>query len=423
MARILLIALFLLLGRSSTAQTFFYINQIHVAPDPATTEDEVQVQLIGFLSSTGAYVASAQASITGNLVTLTVVAADNGGLTVLVPHTETINLGQLPPGDYIVAFGLNSSGILVTAPPGQGDFTVLGDGGACDALTIASVQWHAFSDTAIVVHVQNNGPVGFDYPGFILFDVNGDTLAKETVNFFAIAGDSWHMLRVVDGAFIPQGPFEGRLELWTGFTSALACTWPGPINLCPPPPCAPVLLTLGNTGPLPAVGSFSWALMDAAFTTIASGMFSLDASNQFTQLEQCLEPGEYSFEVSPLGPPFPGNDLIYGVSAPGGITGPSQPVAWSLPVALAFSFYAPCADGSNGISLLPASGLRITQHERVITVERLDGEPLGRLEAFDAQGRLLHRTTAMNHRSQLRIDVPGVVLLRTAGDAARVMVD
>ncbi|MBK7247357.1 MAG: hypothetical protein IPI05_06785 [Flavobacteriales bacterium] len=36
----------------------------------------------------------------------------------------------------------------------------------------SSVQWATFSDTAIGVNVSN-ASIGFDYPGFILFDANG----------------------------------------------------------------------------------------------------------------------------------------------------------------------------------------------------------------------------------------------------------
>jgi hypothetical protein len=418
MARPFIIAFFVLLGWSSTAQTFFYINQIQVTPNPATTEDEVQVQLIGFLSSTGAYVASAQASITGNLVTLTVVAADNGGLTVLVPHTETIQLGQLPPGDYSVAFALNSSGILVTAPPGQGDFTVLGDGGACDALTIASVQWHAFSDTAIVVHVQNSGPAGFDYPGFILFDANGDTLAKETVNYFAIAGDSWHVLRVADEALIAQGSFEGRLELWTGFFGALACTWPGSFNLCPPPPCANVFPTVMNIGGALIAANYTWQIHDGA-SLVASGQFELSGAQQMDSDTICLPPGDYTLEVSATGPPVGGNP-VYAMLAEGGQSTMTHPVVWSLPVGLEVSLYAPCS-GFNGMHDASATGWRINAEPHAIQVRRLDGAPIGQVRLLDATGRLLFTATSTSNEAYLPTRTTGLHVVTAGGKAWKLL--
>jgi hypothetical protein len=56
----------------------------------------------------------------------------------------------------------------------------------CDLIGITDVRYDAFSDTAILVQVVNNSPEIFSYPGFILFDTEGDTLAREQVNFFGI---------------------------------------------------------------------------------------------------------------------------------------------------------------------------------------------------------------------------------------------
>ncbi|MBK9758733.1 MAG: hypothetical protein IPO90_01870 [Flavobacteriales bacterium] len=116
------------------------------------------------------------------------------------------------------------------APQPQHQFVVSDFGAACDSLALVSIQWHAFSENEIVVHVQNNNfNQLFDYPNFILFDANNDTLAVETVNFFGIAGDSWHMLQVNEGAIIPDGQFTGMLELWTLGTTVLACEWTLPM--------------------------------------------------------------------------------------------------------------------------------------------------------------------------------------------------
>ena len=42
----------------------------------------------------------------------------------------------------------------------------------------------------------------FSYPGFILFNSFGDTIAVENVNFFGIAEQSVHVLEVQDAAVI-----------------------------------------------------------------------------------------------------------------------------------------------------------------------------------------------------------------------------
>ncbi len=56
--------------------------------------------------------------------------------------------------------------------------------GPCDALNLVSVGYSPFTDTVIVVSVENNNTTEiFDYPGFVLIDSNGDTVAQEIVNY------------------------------------------------------------------------------------------------------------------------------------------------------------------------------------------------------------------------------------------------
>ena len=90
------------------AQTYFYINEIAVNPQPATEADNISIDLIGGLSSTGASVLSASADVVGSIVTISITAIDVGGLAVIVPHTETLQLNQLPAGTYTIAInGVN----------------------------------------------------------------------------------------------------------------------------------------------------------------------------------------------------------------------------------------------------------------------------------------------------------------------------
>ncbi|MBK6777283.1 MAG: T9SS type A sorting domain-containing protein [Flavobacteriales bacterium] len=83
-----------------SAQTYFYINSISVDPPAPTTSDPVTVTVHGDLSSTGAYIVSSNAQVFGNIVAISIVAADPGGFTVLVPHNEVFSLGLLPAGTY-----------------------------------------------------------------------------------------------------------------------------------------------------------------------------------------------------------------------------------------------------------------------------------------------------------------------------------
>ncbi len=382
-----------LLPCTVAAQTYFYIDEIVVDPQPAATEDVVSIDLIGNLSSSGSYIVSATANVTGSLVAITVVAASTGGLTVLVPHTETIVLGQLPAGTYQVAVSLGSQGVLF--PPDPVSFVVDGAGSSCDSLVVSSITWHAFSDTAIVVHVFNNSTTLFDYPNFILFDANGDTLAKETVNFFGIAGESWHLLRIHDDATIPNAPFNGALELWTLFTEELACTWDLAIDLCPPPPCATLIPTIQNLGGALAIGTYSWSISDEDFLVVASGQFEMTDTIQYDSDTLCLPPGSYYMAVSMNQPPTGGNP-VYSVTNEGYISGPSQSVPWDLPVLMPFNFYLPCDDGTNTVVEQVSSPIATQLQGDLLTIRRSDGSAIGALELFDAQGRFIVRKSSLS---------------------------
>lgn len=405
--------------RLAAAQTYFYIDEIVVVPASPTTSDNVSIQLSGNLSSSGSYIVSADAQVNGSIVALTVIAASTGGLTVLVPHAETVSIGQLPAGDYTIAFTLNSFGILDGAPAPQHHFTVTG-GDPCGDLDIVSVRWHAFSDTAIVVHVMNNSTQGFNYPNFILFDANGDTLAKETVNFFGIAGESWHLLRVMDGATIPLSPFNGTLELWTLFTEEFACSWPITFDLCPPGPCATFMPSLGNYGGALVIGTFNWTVWDDDFAEVASGQFEMTASEQYVSASLCLPPGSYMLDVSPTGPPTGGAPMFFATDESGYGT-ELWPVAWSLPVSLPVNFYAPCIDGTNAVPESRSTPLRARPTANGLLLERIDGSAIGPVELFDAHGRLIHSSTGLTDRLFIPVNGPGLHVLRADGAALKVI--
>jgi hypothetical protein len=404
-----LLASLLLASTTLSAQTYFYIDEVNVDPQPATTQDVVSIDLVGNFASTGSYIVSATANVTGFLVSFTVIAGDNGGLTVLVPHTETIVLGQLPAGTYDVAVSLGSQNVLF--PPNPVSFIVEGVDLPCDSLDI-DVQWHAFSDTAIVVHVLNASTQTFDYPGFILFDANGDTLAKETVNFFGIPSENWHLLVVHDDATIPSEPFEGTLELWTGFTTELACTWNGTWDLCPPEPCANLLVTVENLGGALAIGTYNWAIYSEDFQEMGTGQMSMTGNVQSDSDPVCLPPGRYTLDVSPNDPPTGGNP-VFSVNTSWNIVGPSQQVSWSLPVPMPFDFYLPCVDGTNAIAESDVTvGLVVSQGPNGITLRTSDGSSIGELRLLDVQGRILTTYRSNERESTFAHDVAdGVYVL------------
>ena len=91
----------------------------------------------------------------------------------------------------------------------------------CSNLDILSV--YQDSDTQFVVNVYNSSwSSAFSYPGFILFNSFGDTIAVENVNFFVITEESQHLLEIQENAVITP---DVSLQLYTGFYDFLQCQW------------------------------------------------------------------------------------------------------------------------------------------------------------------------------------------------------
>lgn len=91
----------------------------------------------------------------------------------------------------------------------------------CDSLVI---QCCGFGNDTLTIQVANPTSELFDYPGFILFNSNMDTIAKETVNYFGIG--TWpqqHILQVVAPLELS---FNGYLNLYSWFYDSLSCSFP-----------------------------------------------------------------------------------------------------------------------------------------------------------------------------------------------------
>ena len=391
----LLILLWGVLG--TQAQTYFYIDEIAVLPSPASDQDNVSIALTGGLSSTGAYVVSASASVVGSVVTISIAAADDGGLTVIVPHTEVVPIGQLDAGDYTIVIDGQNVGDFAPGP--QHQFTVSGGGSPCDSLELVSVRWHPFSDTALVVHVINGNTIGelFDYPNFILFDASGDTLAKESVNFFGIGGESYHTMRIMDGVTFPVNTFSATLELWTGFTTSLACTWELEVDLCPPAPCTTLIPNIQNLGGAITTGTFNWGILSNS-VVVVSGSFVLDAENQYDADTICLPPGVYTMLAGSDGGPLSGQPY-YSAVVPGGFSTASTPVGDLVPEPLAFRFYEPCFDPTQSVgSANEIADLTLLSGAGEFTLVHAQGV-LGEIRVFDSTGRMVHRSSSTADRT------------------------
>ena len=62
----------------------------------------------------------------------------------------------------------------------------------------------------------------FSYPGFILFNSFGDTIAIENVNYYGITEQTAHILQIQENAIITS---DVSLQLHTGFYDYLQCEW------------------------------------------------------------------------------------------------------------------------------------------------------------------------------------------------------
>lgn len=358
------------------------------------------------------------ASVVGSSVELTVNCADPGGLAVIVPHTETIQLGQLPAGIYTI--NLSGAGLGDFAPGPEHLFTVVGGGSPCDSLNILELQYGAFNDSTVNVTVMNFSSTLFDYPGFILLDNNGDTVAIETVNYFGIGGGpQLHTLSIVPGMVPPSGTFVGELQLWTGFYTAQACLFPVDQDLCPPGPCAPFYISIGNMGGGMVNSVFDWEVLDSlGTTTLASGQMTLGAEQTDTA-NLCLPPGMYVLEMSQPAPS--GGQLFMGATdLPWEAPSISQGFVQGTQNTMALPFYPLCADFSNSIpdqAHSAALSLVLRDNQLLITAQA----PLGNLLVHDMQGRILLSTRSNSTAHALDVSglAAGAYVLSSSGANAR----
>jgi len=95
---------------------------------------------------------------------------------------------------------------------------------ACDSLYISCCTYDTLGPNTITIYASNYSSVLFDYPSFVLFNLNMDTIAKETVTYFGISqGPQPHTLDIVAPLILP---FNGYLNLYTLFDVTLDCSFP-----------------------------------------------------------------------------------------------------------------------------------------------------------------------------------------------------
>lgn len=292
---------------------------------------------------------------------------------------------------------------------------------ACDTLEILSINYAPFSDTAVRIQVVNESSVLFDYPGFILFDENGDTLAVETVFYFGIGQESEHMLTIHPDAVVPVGTFQGTLELWTGFYDQMACSWSFPIDLCPAEECSFAQVELYNFGGALVNASFDWMVTDTLQNSLASGVFTMNDTVQYATDGVCLPAGEYFYSVN--SDQITGGQLGFAITTGGfAFAGPQANLIQGGGLqSVSFSFFEACSSEPNAITEMAVeSNVSFVVKDGMLHLTQLEGQAIGSLEVFDMAGRVVLSQNIEQPVAQLPLDrlASGIHVLHLNGSTS-----
>jgi hypothetical protein len=260
----------------------------------------------------------------------------------------------------------------------------------CDELNLVSIGYSPFTDTVIVVSVENNNATEiFDYPGFVLIHTNGDTVAREGVNYFGIGAQSVHTLQVSLGAHNPIENFNGVLQLYSGFYNDFECEWQLNETLCTENECDSMILAFENYGGALVLGDFAWSLLDSTEAVLESGTFTMEAQGQYWEKRMCLPKGMYSYTLEALGQPTGGGPTMTASTSPWYLAPIiQQDFDWNAENVMEIPFYLHCiapeepnrveaAERESGFIVSRTEGQVVIEHTEVMqTVEiiGLDGK-------------------------------------------------
>jgi hypothetical protein len=280
---------------------------------------------------------------------------------------------------------------------------------ACDSLDI-DVKYYAFYDSILEVSVVNHSQAFYSYPGFIIYDTNNDTVAKEEVNLFGIGGESSHALTLYPG--MPPGDFfNGTIALYTGFYDSLECSFNKSFKLCPDS-CSSVYPYFVNLGGAQIIASVGWQILDASSQPVATGSFVLDAIQQEDEDTICLQPGSYTLHVDAASPgggqPHIGmtTKLFY-------IPNPSMTYSWSA-TSLPFDFFKPCASPTAIGGLHQSAEVIISSYDKQLRITDVNGNSLQGVTIYATDGRkVFEKTTVIADQSIDLTSLPeGVYIVR-----------
>ena len=283
----------------------------------------------------------------------------------------------------------------------------------CDSLDI-KVSYHPFYDSLVEVRVWNSSQSFVDYPGFILYDTNNDTVAKETVDLFALTQAAVHTLNIYPGMPSSQS-FSGRLELYGGFYDTLYCSYSQYFNLCPGT-CKQALIYLGNMGGALFTGTVNYELKYAGTPqVIKSGILDITSSSQYDADTLCLLPGNYELHYSQINL-TPGGQKYYGVNQDSAtLFAPSWIHNGTADTVFTFSFYGNCPI-PNAVHETRRAGFpgKLFAYQGELTVISSNDEAIESLSIFGLDGRRVYRAAMRNQveRISLRHLSEGIYIVR-----------
>jgi hypothetical protein len=290
----------------------------------------------------------------------------------------------------------------------------------CNDLNFLRISYSAFTDTVIIVHVENNSSELFDYPGFVILDANDDTVAVEMVNYFGIGEESVHALNVRPGMHDPLDNFMGTLQLYSGFYDTFECEWDLDQSFCADQPCDSVILGFQNWGGALVVGDFEWRVDDSAMNLVDSGSFTMTVNNQYWFYSLCIEPGTYTYSLTALTDPSGGGPTLT-VSSSTSFASPtmSAPLDWfNDPGAeIEFPFFEFCAGNPNAIETADQKPeVIVLRNGDDVTIRMM--ETIQTLQIFATDGRLLGSFNPNTTQFQLPSGMAkGVYLLRIESES------
>lgn len=290
----------------------------------------------------------------------------------------------------------------------------------CALVTIEHLQYDAFDPSAVELVVNNQSNELFSYPGFVLVDDQGDTLAREQVSFFGIGnGPQAHYLSADPDVTILTGVFDATLLLFGEFGDTLYCTWPlEDITLCPPDSCIQAEIYLTNTGTLVEFNAFWWMYDTNDGTQVANGSMNMDDMNATHFDTLCIPPGAYTLEFSGFSPID--ETYISGITPNYQFTlGTNTALQQdSTPLDLSFNWYNACVDGTNGITTPAERELTIDQFGDHLRITDPLGRALGDISLWSSDGRLVGQwvTNAPSIQLPLAQLAPGIHLVRVVAE-------